>query len=58
MYKSEELFRGLAVQVDSESCENTDSDGRDEHQECEIDINAVSRAEKGGKGRMNGWRDR
>lgn len=45
--KSEELFEGLAVQVDSGSWENTDSDGRDEHQECEIEISTVGSAERG-----------
>lgn len=52
------MFKGLTVQVESESWENTDSDGRDEHQECEIDINTVGRAERRGEGGMNGWRDR
>lgn len=47
VWKCEELFRGLAVQVDWESWENTDSDGRDEHQECEIEISTVGRAERG-----------
>lgn len=35
------------MQVDWESWENTDSDGRDEHQECEIEISTVGRAERG-----------
>lgn len=29
---------------------STDGDGHDEHRECEIDINAVGRAEEGGGG--------
>lgn len=53
--KPEDLFRILAVQVDIESWEDcTDSNRHDEHQECEIDINKVGRAEKGGEGRMVG----
>lgn len=57
VYKSEQLFRGLAVHIDMESWENTESDVRDEHQECEIDFNTAGRAEKGDRGRVNGWRD-
>lgn len=47
----EALFRVLAVQVDLESWETTDSDRCDGHQGCEIGITTVGRAEKERRGK-------
>lgn len=51
--KVKERLRGLATRVHFLSWESTDGDGHDEHQGCEIDINAVGGTEEEGSRGMH-----